>query len=94
MAVTTVRTKLNSAVIQQYLDGEHGVEATLRERAEAVLAAAQAGAPVDTGEYLDSLHIEVDHTDRMVVRVVADAYHAWIVEVTTGNLASALDAAG
>jgi hypothetical protein len=41
------------------------------EEAPSGLSAAQA-APVASGAYRDSLHIETDHTDRMVKRVVSD----------------------
>lgn len=89
-----VQVKLNSREIQSYLDGDHGVSEMLREKAERVLSAAIDDPHDDTGEYEASLHIEEAHTDRLVVRVVADAYHAWIVESRFGVLARALDAAG
>lgn len=87
--------KLNHGGIQSYLDGGGGVEALLEAKAQEVLARAQASAPYDaartSGEhYRDSLHIETDHTDRMVKRVVADAPHAMVVEANTGNLARSL----
>lgn len=66
----------------------------LTDKAEAVLSAAQASAPVATGAYQASIHVEQDSTDRAVTRVVADAPHAMVVESNTGNLARALDAAG
>lgn len=87
------RVELNSSTIQEYLDGGHGVEALLQASASRVLSAAQAGAPVESGEYVGSLHIETVKTDRMVKRVVADAPHAMVVEANTGNLARALDSA-
>lgn len=69
--------------------------ALLQRKADAVAAEAIATAPVDTGEYQASIHTEVvQHPSRTVVRVVADAPHAWVVEANTGNLARALDAAG
>lgn len=64
------------------------------DRAESVLAAAQASAPIETGAYQASLHIEQATTDRAVTRVVADVDYAHVVEADTGNLARALDAAG
>lgn len=82
--------KLNSSGIQSYLDGGGGVEAMLEAKAQEVLARAQASAPVASGAYRDSLHVETDHTDRMVKRVVADAPHAMVVEANTGNLARSL----
>lgn len=72
-----------------------GVVDVLMERARQVEMEAIANAPVDTGQYQASIHTEVvEHPSRTVVRVVADAPHAWIVEANTGNLARALDAAG
>jgi hypothetical protein len=88
------RFKLNHGGIQSYLDGGHGVSSLLQSKAQAVLSAAQGGAPVDSGEYRASLHIEEDHTDRMVVRVVADVPYSHVIEADAGNLARALDAAG
>ena len=70
------------------------VRAGLTKRMERVLTTAKANAPVDTGEYRDGLRLEQDSTDRVAVRVVADAPHSWIVEARTGNLSKALDAAG
>lgn len=88
------RTKINvnHGTIQSYLDGGHGVSALLHSKADAVLSAAQSSAPRDTGAYANGLHIEEDHTDRMVVRVAGSTDHDWIVEAQTGNLARALDA--
>lgn len=82
--------KLNGGGIQSYLDGDHGVEALLESKAQVALARAQASAPVASGAYRDSLHIETDHTDRMVKRVVADAPYAMVVEANTGTLARSL----
>jgi hypothetical protein len=91
MAAT--RITINHAEIQSYLDGDHGVDDMLEGHAEDVLHAAWSAAPVLTGEYQESLHIETDHTDRMVKRVVSDSDHAWVVEANTGNLSRALDSA-
>lgn len=85
--------RLNSAEIQSYLDGEHGVREMLLAHAEPVLAAAQADPHDASGEYEGSLHIEETHTDRLVVRVVADAPHALVQEARYGVLSRALDAA-
>lgn len=71
-----------------------GVRAELTSRMERVLAEAQSSAPVETGEYRSSIHIEQATTDRVAIRVVADSDHALVVEAKTGNLARALDAAG
>lgn len=87
------KVQLNHAGMAGLLKDD-GVRADLTRRMERVLAAAQASAPVATGEYRDSLHIEQDTTDRVAVRVVADDWKAYIIEAKTGNLARALDAAG
>lgn len=92
MARSTLR--LNHAGIQSYLDGGHGVRELLRGKAEAVLSAAQSDPHDDTGAYEASLHIEEAHTDRLVVRVVADVDYALVQEARYGVLSRALDAAG
>lgn len=92
MARSTV--KINSREIQSYLDGGHGVDALLRSHAEPVLAAAQADPHDASGAYEASLHIEEDHTDRLVLRVVADVPYAMVQEARYGVLSRALDAAG
>lgn len=84
------RFKLNSGGIQEYLDGGHGVDTLLHQAAEAAASRAQAGAPVASGAYRDSIHVEEDHTDRLVVRVVADVPYAMIVEANAGNMTRAL----
>lgn len=91
--MSRVRVKLNSAGMRALLN-DPGLRADLTTRAERVLAAAKASAPVDSGEYRDSLHIVDDTTDRAVVRVGSSAPHGLLVEMKTGNLARALDAAG
>jgi hypothetical protein len=86
----TTKVKLNHRGIQEYLDGQHGVEGLLDDEAEKAAEKAQASAPVDTGAYRDSIHVETVHTDRMVKRVVADVDYAMVVEADTGNLARSL----
>lgn len=86
------RVKLNRRGMDELLNGEVARRAT-RGPAERVLSAARASAPVDTGEYRDSLRLVEDSTDRLVQRVVATAAHGMVVEARTGNLARALDAA-
>lgn len=71
-----------------------GVRADLTGRAERVASAARASAPVESGAYRDSIHVEADTTDRAAARVVAGVSYAMVVEANTGNLARALDAAG
>jgi hypothetical protein len=65
----------------------------LTAKAESVLGAAKATAPIASGAYLESLHIEQVTTDRAVVRVVADVPYATAVEADEGTLARALDSA-
>lgn len=89
----STRITLNHREIQSYLDGDHGVESMLDSAARNVLSAAQ-GDPHDlTGAYEDSLHIETEHTDRMVKRVVADVPYAMVQEARYGVLSRALDSA-
>ena len=83
------RFKLNHAGMQALLDGDVGRNAVM-PHAEAALAAAQANAPVESGAYRNSLHIEETHTDRFVARVVADVDHALAVEFATRNLGRSL----
>lgn len=65
--------------------------AFLKSKAEVVAASARASAPVDTGEYRDSITVEViEHPTRVVAQVHAKAPHSWVVEADTGNLAKAL----
>lgn len=82
--------KLNHAGIQSYLDGAHGVSALVRAEAEQVASRAKSSAPVESGAYQASIHLEETHTDRLVVRVVADVDYAMNVEADHGTLARAL----
>jgi len=86
------RVKLNHGGMAALLKSDE-VRAMLTGKAEAVLASAQASAPVVTGNYRASLEIAQDTTDRAVVRVVARAPHSHLVEANHGTLARALDAA-
>lgn len=70
------------------------VRAIVKAKAEEVAAAARSSAPVDTGEYRDSIHVEMDSTPfRVVAKVVASSDHAMLVESQTGNLSRALRSA-
>lgn len=62
----------------------------LQPAAERVLAAAKASAPVDTGDYRDSLRIEYVKTDRWVARIISDAPYGGLVEADRGTLMKAL----
>lgn len=83
------KTKLNRAGVKAMLNAPD-VAAMLAAEAAQVLARAQAGAPVRTGEYRGSLRAWVDRTDRAVARVGSDVDHALAVEAATGNLVRAL----
>lgn len=87
------RVVLKSAGFREMLNSGE-VRALLTGKASSVLSSAKANAPVDSGEYAASIHVEQATTDRAVVRVVASAPHAFVVEANTGNLARALDSAG
>ena len=72
-----------------------GVKAELERRMEAALAQAKANAPVLTGTYRDSLHIETEETaDGVQVRMGSDVEYAMVIEARTGNVNRSLDAAG
>ncbi|WP_269304923.1 HK97 gp10 family phage protein [Aeromicrobium sp. HA] len=88
-----VKVKLNSPGMSSLLK-DAGVAAELERRGQAVLNTARATAPVDTGEYRNSLFILPAMTDRAVCRIGTRAPHGMIVEFKSGNLAKALDAAG
>jgi hypothetical protein len=88
-----IRYVRNDAGIKELLKSS-GVEADLVRRAEAAAAAARAGGPQDSGEYVDGIEVEAEqHSDRVVAKVVAKAPHSSHVEANTGNLARSLDAA-
>lgn len=86
---------LNEAGLNQLLR-DPGVRADVDRRAEQVLDAARAEAPVHTGEYRDRLHIEHVTAANGIesVRVTAGTDHDIYVEAEHGTLAKALDAAG
>lgn len=85
--------KLNSAGVAEMLNSPE-ITTVLDVLGEIVLGAAKSGAPVVSGEYRDSLHLEHDHTDRNVVRVVAGAPYSMQVEAEHGVLARAVGAIG
>jgi hypothetical protein len=87
------KVKLNSSGVDQVLSTAK-TRAALRPIVEQVAAAARASAPVESGEYRDSITVESVTTDRAVERVVARAPHALVVESRTGNLARALGSVG
>jgi hypothetical protein len=89
----TIKYKQSSRGIEQLLKSS-GVSSVLKEKAEAVLHAAQADPHDDTGAYESGLHIEIDTTDRNVARVVSGDFKGHILEANYGILARALDDAG
>lgn len=89
----TTRVVFNSKAAEELLKSA-AVRAMLKQRAEAVAARARASAPVDTGDYRNSIAVESATTDRAVERVVARDRKALIIESKTGNLVRALGAEG
>lgn len=88
------RVRLNGRGVKDLLR-DPGVVAHMEERMGRALSTAQADAPVDTGAYRDSLHLEtVANPTRTVVRLVADVDYSLAVEAKTGTLTRALDSAG
>lgn len=85
------KVKLNSRGVGDLLKSD-AVRASLTVRAERILAAAKASAPVVTGNYRNGLKIVQDTTDRAAVRVAGTAPHSHLVEANHGTLARALDA--
>lgn len=76
--------------VQAVLDGGQGMDSALQQVADQKASRARSTAPVASGAYRDSIHVETEHTDRMVKRVVADVPYAAKVEADTGNLGRAL----
>ena len=67
------------------------VERIVVGAAEDAASVARSTAPVDSGEYRDSIHVEVDRAaHRVVAKVVASSDHSMLVESQTGNLSRAL----
>lgn len=66
----------------------------LERRMQPALSAARADTHDDTGAYEAGLHLERDHTDRVVVRLVSGNWKGHILEARYGILARSLDAAG
>ena len=84
------RFKLNGRGVEDLLKGSVAEDAC-RPKAEAGAARARSTAPVRTGAYAGSIHVEeVMHPTRKVFRVVADVDYAIRVEADTGNLARSI----
>lgn len=84
-----VRYKPNSSGIRRLLNSR-AAERAVTEQAERVEAAAQASVPVRTGRLRNSIHIEIDRTDRVVARVGSDLRYTLPTEAERGFLAKAL----
>jgi hypothetical protein len=84
------RVKINHRGIAELLKGS-AAEKACRPEAEKALERAKAAAPVVSGDYQRSLHIEeVEHPTRKVWRVVADVAYAMKVEADHGTLGRSL----
>ena len=84
------RVKLNHSGMAELLKGSVADNAC-RPEAEKALARAQSSAPVKSGDYKASLHIEeVTHPSRKVYRVVAGVPYAMKVEADHGTMARSL----
>ena len=87
--MANTKVQLDKAGMGELLKSSE-VRALLKGPAEKALSRAKSGAPVATGAYRDSIHIESDTTDRAVERVVSDSPYAMLVESKTGNIARSL----
>jgi len=84
-----VQIKLDSRGMEALLKSDQ-MRPPLRAVAERVAATARSTAPVDSGEYRDSITVVSATTDRAVERVVATAPHGLLVEAKTSNLKRAM----
>ena len=84
-----VRIRLNRSEMGKFLKSDQ-VRPPLKAIAQEKSSVARASAPVDSGEYRESINVQSDTTDRAVERVVAHAPHAAVIESRTGNLKRAL----
>ncbi len=82
--------KLNSAGMDELLKSA-GVEALVEGIAQEKAARAKASAPVDSGDYRDSIEVWTEvHPTRVVAHYGSTAPHAAVVEARTGNIARSL----
>lgn len=84
-----VRIKLDSRGMGAVLKSDE-MRPPLRAVAERWAETARSTAPVDTGEYRDSIKVISATTDRAVERVITTAPHGLLVETKTGNLKRAM----
>lgn len=88
-----VRVQLDHAGMRDLLTGPIA-RAVVEGKAERAAARARDIAPVDTGAYRNSIHVEVvQHRSRVVARVVAGTDHALVVEASHRTLGRSVDAA-
>lgn len=87
--MTRPQIKLSSAGMRALLNSDQ-VRPPLRAIAERAAARARSTGPKDTHEYVNSIRVESDTTDRAVERVVAHDDKAAVIEARTGNLKRAL----
>lgn len=84
--------KFERSFFEDILKSEQ-VAALCEARADAAAEIARANAPVKTGAYRDSIHVERHIIgDRVSALVVADDYKTIWIEALTGNLARAIRA--
>lgn len=90
--MTQARIEVNRAGIGRILNSTE-VRAMLRDRVKAVAGTARATAPVESGEYRDSIEAVVEqHKDRPVGRAYARSDHSTAVESIHRTLGRALAA--
>lgn len=71
------------------------VGAACKAEAEKIAALARSTAPVDSGDYANSIHVVIeDHPTRITAQVVASDWKSLIIESITGNLARAVSGKG
>lgn len=89
-----VRIEFNESFFDAVLNSQ-GVRNLVRSKAEQVLAAAQASAPVETGAYRAGLRLTTRQSAHRQVCVVAGTDpKTLLVESKTGNLARSLRKVG
>lgn len=80
----------NSRALQKLLVSNAMYKA-LEPVAEAIADNARSIAPIDSGQYRDSITTEHALTDRAVIRVVADVDYGLAIEARDGTLGIALE---
>lgn len=90
MPRSSMTIEFNEGFFDQVLNSSE-VRAAVDLAAQRVVTEAKATAPVKTGAYRDSIHIEHEQAQhRQVAKVVADVDYGIYVEARTGNLARAV----